>query len=290
MKLDIFSHCAIDTICINDTNHIVPGGAACYCSLVAKILKFDVTLHTKFGPDFPAVDYLLKKEILIENALSEKSTTKFKLKILDSDRTLFLENECDAINYTRLNSDSVLISPIFDEISIDTFEKIKKDAKFVFLDPQGFLRRKDSENKINLEKTDLNLTGISAIKISPEELDCLTNQHEEAGMKILQKKGIENVILTNKQNITLLSNDKIYSITLPNLELFDTTGIGDIFSATFCCTMIKENDILWALSFAGGAAQAALESKQIGLEKIPSKGAIETNAYYFYNTIKFRLI
>ncbi len=290
MKLDIFSHCAIDTICINDTNHIVPGGAACYCSLVAKILKFDVTLHTKFGPDFPAVDYLLKKEILIENALSEKSTTKFKLKILDSDRTLFLENECDAINYTRLNSDSVLISPIFDEISIDTFEKIKKDAKFVFLDPQGFLRRKDSENKINLEKTDLNLTGISAIKISPEELDCLTNQHEEAGMKILQKKGIENVILTNKQNITLLSNDKIYSITLPNLELFDTTGIGDIFSATFCCTMIKENDILWALSFAGGAAQAALESKQIGLEKIPSKAAIETNAYYFYNTIKFRLI
>ena len=290
MKLDIFSHCAIDTICINDTNHIVPGGAACYCSLIAKILKFDVTLHTKFGPDFPLVDYLLKKEILIENALSEKSTTKFKLKILASDRTLFLENECDVINYTCLNSDSALISPIFDEISINTFEKIKKDANFVFLDPQGFLRRKDSENKINLEKTDLNLTGISAIKTSPDELECLTNQHEEAGMKVLQKKGIENVILTNKQNITLLSNDKIYSIVLPNLELFDTTGIGDIFSATFCCTMIKENDILWALSFAGGAAQAALESKQIGLEKIPSKGAIETNAYYFYNTIKFRLI
>ena len=290
MKLDIFSHCAIDTICINDTNHIVPGGAACYCSLIAKILKFDVTLHTKFGPDFPLVDYLLKKEILIENALSEKPTTKFKLKILASDRTLFLENECDVINYTCLNSDSALISPIFDEISINTFEKIKKDANFVFLDPQGFLRRKNSENKINLEKTDLNLTGISAIKISPDELECLTNQHEEAGMKVLQKKGIENVILTNKQDITLLSNDKIYSIVLPNLELFDTTGIGDIFSATFCCTMIKENDILWALSFAGGAAQAALESKQIGLEKIPSKGAIETNAYYFYNTIKFRLI
>ena len=290
MKLDIFSHCAIDTICINDTNHIVPGGAACYCSLIAKILKFDVTLHTKFGPDFPLVDYLLKKEILIENALSEKPTTKFKLKILASDRTLFLENECDAINYTRLNSDSALISPIFDEISNNTFEKIKKDANFVFLDPQGFLRRKNSENKINLEKTDLNLTGISAIKISPDELECLTNQHEEAGMKVLQKKGIENVILTNKQDITLLSNDKIYSIVLPNLELFDTTGIGDIFSATFCCTMIKENDILWALSFAGGAAQSALESKQIGLEKIPTRGAIEANAYYFYNTIKFRQI
>ena len=290
MKLDIFSHCAIDTICINDTNHIVPGGAACYCSLMAKTLKFDVILHTKFGPDFSLFDYLSKKKILIENALSEKPTTKFILKILSSDRTLFLENKCDAIDYTRLNSDSVLISPIFDEISNAAFEKIKKDANFVFLDPQGFLRRKDSENKIYLEKTDLDLSGISAIKISPDELECLTNQHEDAGMKELQKKGIENVILTNKQYISLLTNDKIYTIKLPNLELFDTTGIGDIFSATFCCTMIKENDILWALSFAGGAAQAALENKQIGLEKIPLRQAIETNAYYFYNTIKFEQI
>ena len=53
------------------------------------------------------------------------------------------------------------------------------------------MRRKDSENKIYLEKTDLDLSGISAIKISPDELECLTNQHEDAGMKELQKNGIE---------------------------------------------------------------------------------------------------
>ena len=108
--------------------------------------------------------------------------------------------------------------------------------------------------------------------------------------KILQKKGIDNVILTDKQNISLLSENKIYSIALPDIELNDTTGIGDIFSAAFCCTMLKEKDILWALSFAGGAAQAALESGKIGLEKIPSKGEIESNAYYFYNTVRFKEI
>jgi len=54
--------------------------------------------------------------------------------------------------------------------------------------------------------------------------------------------------------------------------------------------MLKEKDILWALSFAGGAAQAALESGQIGLEKITSKGAKDSNAYYFNNTIKFKEI
>ena len=290
MKLDIFSHCTIDTIQINDSRYVVPGGPACYCSLTARILKFDVRLHTKFGSDFPLVNYLTEQKIVFEDALSTKPTTQFILNLVNSERTLFLQNNCEPISNITLDTDSVIISPLFDEISIELFEKIKKNASFVLLDPQGFLRRKNSENKIYLEQTDLNVSGISAIKVNSDELRSLTNNSNIDGIKILQKKGIENVILTDKQNISLLSENRIYSIALPDIELNDTTGIGDIFSATFCCTMLKEKDVLWALSFAGGAAQAALESKQIGLEKIPSKGAIESNAYYFYNTVKFKEI
>jgi hypothetical protein len=54
--------------------------------------------------------------------------------------------------------------------------------------------------------------------------------------------------------------------------------------------MLKEKDFLWALCFAGGAAQAALENKKISLEKIPQKGLIENNGAYFYNMIKFRTL
>ena len=290
MKLDIFSHCTIDTIQINDSKYVVPGGPACYCSLTARILKFDVRLHTKFGSDFPLVNYLTEQKIVFEDALSTKPTTQFILNLVNSERTLFLQNKCESISSITLDTDSVIISPLFDEIPLELFEKIKKNANFVLLDPQGFLRRINSQNKIYLEQTNLNVSGISAIKVNSDELRSLTNSSNIDGIKILQKKGIDNVILTDKQNISLLSENKIYSITLPDIELNDTTGIGDIFSATFCCTMLKEKDVLWALSFAGGAAQAALESGQIGLEKIPSKGAIESNAYYFYNTLKFKEI
>ena len=290
MKLDILSHCAIDTIQINDSKYVVSGGPACYCSLTARILKFDVVLHTKFGSDFPLANYLTEQKIVFEDSLSIKPTTQFVLNLVNSERTLFLQNKCEPISDITLNTDNVIISPIFDEISIELFEKIKNNASFVMLDPQGFLRRKNSENRICLEQTDLNLSNVSAIKVNTDELKCLTGVSNVDGLKILQKKGIDSVILTDKQNITLLSKNRIYSITLPNLELNDTTGIGDIFCASFCCTMLKEKDILWALSFAGGAAQAALENDQIGLEKIPSKGAIESNAYYFYNTIKFKEI
>jgi len=290
MKLDVISHCTIDTIEINDSKYVVSGGPACYCSLTARILKFDVVLHTKFGSDFPLANYLTEQKIVFEDSLSIKPTTQFVLNLVNSERTLFLQNKCEPISDITLDSDNVIISPLFDEISIELFEKIKNNASFVMLDPQGFLRRRNLENKIHLEQTDLNLSNVSAIKVNTDELKCLTGTSNVDGIKILQKKGIDSVILTDKQNITLLSKNRIYSITLPNLELNDTTGLGDIFCAVFCCTMLKEKDILWALSFAGGAVQAALESEQIGLEKIPSKAAIESNAYYFYNTIKFKEI
>ena len=290
MKLDVISHCTIDTIQISDSKYVVSGGPACYCSLTARILKFDVVLHTKFGSDFPLVNYLTEQKIVFEDSLSTKPTTQFVLNLVNSERTLFLQNKCEPISDITLNTDNVIISPLFDEISIELFEKIKKNASFVMLDPQGFLRRRNSENRICLEQTDLNLSNVSAIKVNTDELKCLTGASNTDGIKILQKKGIDSVILTDKQNISLLSKNRIYSITLPNLELNDTTGIGDIFCAAFCCTMLKEKDILWALSFGGGAAQAALESREIGLKKIPSKGAIESNAYYFYNTIGFKEI
>lgn len=287
MKLAVFSHCAIDTISIGERNYEQIGGAACYCGITAKQFKFDVDLYTKFGPDFPK-QYLTENNIHLINSESEQKTTKFAISITGADRTLKLENECEPIEYSSVDADGHIVSPIYHEISNDVFEKIKNDSNFIFVDPQGFLRQKDSQNNVILENTELDLTNVNAIKVNPEESQKLVNGSHDEMMVALQKKGVEYVLMTNKTEVSLLVKDKVYSITLPNKQIHDTTGIGDIFCSTFCCTMLKEKDFLWALCFAGGAAQAALDSKHVGLQKIPSKGAIQTNASYFYNLVKFR--
>lgn len=289
MKLALFSHCAIDTITIGGINYEQIGGAACYAGITARQLKFDVELYTKFGKDFPT-QYLTQNKINFKNAQSEKLTTRFSINIVGSDRTLKLQNECTPIEYTTLDADGSLITPIFHEISAEIFTKIKKDSSFTLIDPQGFLRRVDSDKNILLENTELDLSNVNAIKVNPEESQRIVSGSHDEMMKALQKKGVEHVIFTNKTEVSLLVKDKVYSITLPNKDIYDTTGIGDIFCATFCCTMLKEKDFLWALCFAGGSAQAALDSKQIGLLKIPHKSATETNASYFYNLVKYRTI
>ncbi len=287
MKLAVLSHCAIDTITLDGKNYEQIGGASCYCGITARQFKFDVNLFTKFGPDFPK-QYLTEHKIDFTNSESTKNTTKFAISINGSDRMLRLENECEPIEYTSSDADGHIVSPIYHEISDDSFKKIKQDSKFLFVDPQGFLRRKDSENNISLENTDLDLTNVSAMKVNPEEAQQLVSGTPDEMMVALQKKGVEYVILTNKTDVSMLVKDKIYSIQLPNKKIHDTTGVGDIFCSSFTCAMLKEKDFLWALCFAGGAAQAALESKNVGLQKIPKKGTIENNASYFYNLVKFR--
>ena len=188
------------------------------------------------------------------------------------------------------DDDGTIISPVFDEISLETYSKIKDSGNFIFLDPQGFLRQKNSNDEVSFKKNNLDLKNIDAIKMNPDELHALTGLTGTDGIKQLQKLGIEYVLYTNKQEISLLVKDKLYTIHLPKMTLTDTTGVGDIFCSTFVCTMLKEKDFLWALSFAGGAAQSALESKAFGLEKVPEKNALENNGSYFYNMVEFKQI
>lgn len=287
MKLAIYSHCALDTISLEGSSYEQIGGAASYCGIMARELKFDVDLFTKFGPDFPK-QYLTDHKINLVNSESVQNTTKFAISISGSERTLKLENECDPIDYSNVDADGHIVSPIYHEISDDVLKSIKDDSNFLFIDPQGFLRQKDSDNNIVLQKSNLDLSDVDAIKINPEEGQNIVDGSHDEMMLALQKKGIEYVLLTDKTDVSLLVKDRVYSLKLPNKKIHDTTGIGDIFCSTFTCTMLKEKDFLWALCFAAGSAQAALESNNVGLQKIPKKGMVENNASYFYNLVDFR--
>ena len=290
MKIGIFSHCTMDTIVYENEQYESPGGPASYCSLTARKQKHDVNLYTKFGPNYPLEDFFKANKIITPDALSSKTTTKFRIELNNSDRKLFVENMCDKINFLENDNDGTIISPVFDEISSETYSQIKNSHNFILLDPQGFLREKSTNNEISLKRTSLDLNNVDAIKTNADELYALTGLTGNDGIKQLQKLGIEYVVYTNKQEISLLVKDKLYTIHLPKTTLADTTGIGDIFCSTFVCTMLKEKDFLWALSFAGGAAQSALESKAFGLEKVPEKNALESNGSYFYNIVEFKQI
>ncbi|MGI0045771.1 MAG: PfkB family carbohydrate kinase [Nitrosotalea sp.] len=288
MRLAILSHCTIDEISQNGQVVETPGGPAAYCGITAKNMKFDVDLHTRVGPDFKFRHDLENKGLSFsQNSSSSNPTTRFLLKILGVERELYLKAKCDQIEFNNSDADGFIVSPVFDEISEETLDKIREDSNFFMFDPQGFLRRVDDTGKIYLEKTLLDISKITAIKTDPDEAFYLTGLREKDAMIALQKKGVKHVLYTNKQNITMLVKDRLYDLHIPDMTIGDTTGVGDIFCAAFTCSYLKEKDSLWAICFAVGAAQAALETKATGLSKIPNSGIIQQNAAYLYNSVKF---
>ena len=288
MKIAIFSHCTMDEISQNGTITTTAGGPACYCGLTAKNMKFEIDLHTKAGIDFSFKSTLEKKGIFLsQSSISEKPTTRFLLNISGTERELYLKTKCDPIESIKSDADGAIVSPVFDEVSEDTLDEIKENFDFTLLDPQGYLRRVANDNKIFFEKTILDLSKITALKADPDEAFYLTGLREKDAMIALQKKGVKHVLYTNKQDITMLVKDRMYHLKIPNMQIADTTGVGDIFCASFTCSYLKEKDPIWAICFAVGAAQAALETRATGLDKVPVGGDTERNAAYLYNLMQF---
>ena len=290
MKLDVYAHCSIDHISTGGKTSILAGGSACYCGIMAANLGSNVHLVSRYGDDFaPYTKYLDHKKINYSGCLCDTPSTSFDICEVDSSRVLRLKNLCEPLQYVKSDSDGVLASPIFCEIDSNLYKQLQEHSGFLFLDPQGFIRF-EKDNLVSVQRTSLDFTSIDAIKVDSSELQCLTGASDEHSIQVLQKNGIQYVLHTVENLVTMYVKDRAYSLKIPHGTPSDTVGLGDILSAAFCSTMIKENDPLWAFCFACGAVQAARDSGKTGLEKIPNRGQTVTNASYFYNTVDFRQV
>jgi sugar/nucleoside kinase (ribokinase family) len=308
LKIAIASHIVLDSIKDIEGRTIESlGGPVCYSGLTSKKMHFDVIVATKVGTDFPKeIEQDLKqKGIMIKEHMHAKAfnTTRFYIRQEKEGRQLYLQKKCAPLvkeDIQGIQTDCWMVSPVLDEIPTDVLEAIVKDGgarNFVMLDPQGYTRVVNPGGRISqIKNLDLNslldLSGIAAIKGDAAEIAALTGGlYGIEGMKFLQhQKSVPIVICTESFVIHLLYNDIHYWLNLQEFRTADSTGIGDILAAAFCCTYVKENDPLWAICFGAGAVKAALQTRKVGLNKIPSESEIEIDASYYYNSIEYEKI
>ena len=303
MNVAILSNIVIDEIVSRDLNSSQSlGGPAAYCGVTARKFGFDTTLFTHFGNDLDLqyIEYLKNQGVSFNNLQpSSLPTTRFVLKNFETDRELTLQSKCIPIDIEEIKNVKAncwIISPVFDEVPLDILQFLvssRKEKQFVMLDPQGYTRTVDSEGRVSIrKKMDIPIHNVDGIKLDSQEISCFTNglQGMEGMKKIRSFYGIKYVLHTQDHVIHLLEEGKHYWINIPKHESPDSTGLGDIITSSFACIMLKEKDSVWAFCFAAGALTAALQAKEIGIKKIPSKSAIEQNGTYYYNTMNFEII
>lgn len=303
MKVAILSNLVVDEIVSRDMKSSQSlGGPAAYCGITASKFGFDTTLFTHFGKDLDTkyVEYLKRQGISfnVTNSLN-LPTTRFILRNFEKDRELILESKCSALDIEEIKSaksDCWIISPVFDEVSLDILQYLasaREKNQFIILDPQGYTRSVDSAGRISIRSNiDIPIDNVNAIKLNSKEISCFTNglQGIDGMKKIHTKYKIDYVLYTEDQIIHLLERDRRYWLKLPKIDTPDSTGLGDIIASSFACTIVKEKDSVWAFCFAAGALTAALQTKEVGIKKIPSRTAIEENASYYYNIMNFEIL
>lgn len=303
MKVAILSNLVVDEIVSRDMKSSQSlGGPAAYCGITASKFGFDTTLFTHFGKDLDTkyVEYLKRQGISfnVTNSLN-LPTTRFILRNFEKDRELILESKCSALDIEEIKSaksDCWIISPVFDEVSLDILQYLasaREKNQFILLDPQGYTRSVDSAGRISIRSNiDIPIDNVNAIKLNSKEISCFTNglQGIDGMKKIHTKYKIDYVLYTEDQIIHLLERDRRYWLKLPKIDTPDSTGLGDIIASSFACTIVKEKDSVWAFCFAAGALTAALQTKEVGIKKIPSRTAIEENASYYYNIMNFEIL
>ena len=303
MKVAILSNLVVDKIVSRDMKSSQSlGGPAAYCGITASKFGFDTTLFTHFGKDLDTkyLEYLKKQGISfnVTNSL-DLPTTRFILRNFENDRELILESKCSALDIEEIKSaksDCWIISPVFDEVSLDILQYLassREKNQFILLDPQGYTRSVDSAGRISIRSNiDRPINNLNGIKLNSKEITCFTNglQGIDGMKKIHTKYKIDYVLYTEDQNIHLLERDRRYWLKLPKIDTPDSTGLGDIIASSFACTIVKEKDSVWAFCFAAGALTAALQTKEVGIKKIPSRTAIEENASYYYNIMNYEIL
>jgi sugar/nucleoside kinase (ribokinase family) len=303
MKAAILSNIVLDEIVSRDLKLSQSlGGPAAYCGVTARKFGFDTTIFTHFGNDLDHqyIEYLKNQGVSFSNLQpSSLPTTRFVLKNFETDRELTLQSKCIPIDINEIKNVKAncwIISPVFDEVPLDILQYLvssSKEKQFVMLDPQGYTRSVDSKGRVSIrKKMDIPIHKVNGIKLDSQEISCFTNglQGMEGMKKIRSLYGIEYVLYTQDQVIHLLEEGKHYWISVPKHETPDSTGLGDIIASSFALTMVREKDSVWAFCFAAGALTAALQTKEIGIKKIPSRSAIEQTATYYYNTMNFEII
>jgi sugar/nucleoside kinase (ribokinase family) len=300
LRIGIASHIVLDTIRGADGSSAESvGGPPCYCGVTSRRFGFDVSIATRVGRDFPQEMHkiLRDKDIIVsDRQVADVPTTRFSLVSEGDSRRLVLSSKCEPLTAGEIQDmkvDCWIASPVIDEVPADVLAAIKQHRgrkNFVMLDPQGYMRTVGSAGQVELkDRLDLDLSGITAIKVDSQEMSALTGGLQGLeGMQRLQSKGVEFVVSTEHRVIRLLYEKTHYWIKMREIDTPDSTGAGDILCAAFCCAYLKEKDPLWAICFGAGAVRAALETGEFGLAKIPAMSKIEQSASYFYNTVGFQ--
>jgi len=290
----VAGHIVVDEI-IDNVGQITPrralGGAPSYSSLALSSLGYKPEIVTHIGEDFPVAYFKLIQEktgIDLGRWISPGfKTTRYRIDRSGEHRRLWLAAKCRELIFEDFrpfleessSTKALVLNPVAGEISLSLLERISKEFDHVFIDSQGFVRRFDKKTGEVGMRSGLDisaLAGVDVLKADLEELSAWTGtRNKESAIRQLSRF-VDTLLLTSgPAAVEVYESGEPKMRAIPfKVQVFDTTGAGDIMLSSFAARLTEMSEIKEALSFAVTASTLAV--RNYGVEKaILSKAEVE---------------
>lgn len=237
-KIIFIGHVSKDINQVKNIIQIIPGGGVYYGSFVAKSFSWETIVLTKGNYNDKELFKDMEEYGIKVIWKSSENTTSIKNIILTDnpdDRFSKIMSRADPFNINdirNLEGDIIHISPLwFGEFPDELIEEVRKKAKVIGLDAQGFLRHIDNNGNMiykDWEEKRKYLPLVDVFKVDAREAEILTEEKDmKRALKIISHYGPYEILLTYRDGIMLFVENNIYEEKFGKWNLEGRTGRGD---------------------------------------------------------------
>ncbi len=284
---------SVDTITLDGRRHEHLGGTAAYTSLISAKLGKKVGVLATAGPGVKEkwLRDLRAHKIDLKVLSRTQETLRFEHLYSREESIHRVEGSGSVIDFRdvpRAFKDSrwFHFGPLFNDIAYDMIYEVAKLGGLMSLDPQGYLRKQQSNGKIALidhwPEAARVLRPIHVLKANEEEARAITGGE---GLKQMAKAlhvRLEKVsdlrpkivLITRGEEDSALYSQGRFSLipSIPPDKLKDPTGAGDVYAGAFLTEYMNKGDAESSAYFASAAASLAVE--EVGFEGLRGRESV----------------
>jgi sugar/nucleoside kinase (ribokinase family) len=269
----IVGHVAIDTNKFSQGMiESAIGGAPTYAGLALAALRKKVGVVAKIGVDFTELFPPIYSKMGLDTEgilVSGEYTTAFE-NIYDEkgNRTQLCRHVApeitpDDIPTSYLEAKGFYVSPLADEVTLETMKKIKGD-NLVVMDPQGLFRQIDEKGRVTIRsEVDLKpfLEHVDVVKMGREEAKLIMKEPKQLLEKLCEMGPKIAILTRGEEPALMLSDGEFHEVKSLKVDARDPTGAGDVFGAVFLARYLEVRDAVESAKFASAAAGLKIRYK-----------------------------
>ncbi len=265
----IVGNFTVDEITIGNCHYSCVGGPPSYAGLFLSTYRMKLTVVGCFGHEAQAVvDSLRCRGTDVMQACNGcQATSRFKLIGRKKRRISIVDTGCKITRIPEGNYDYAILNGVCGEIDLDIMNRVRKMSKFVYLDPQGMLRKR-KRGKVELSAGSEFIEFIKtvdALKVNEEELEIISGTKDpQMAYKALGRG--PKIIFAKDDIVMQIGRNRILGLKYKPVRVYDGIGMGDLFGAGYVLgNMISDEK----MGLAMGHAAATAKPMERGLLKIP---------------------